>query len=107
MLAQDLPFRSDHEAIGVDPEADWSIGKGGGDAVAIALEADQAGRGHALALLDEAVEGRWQLHERRLLEVFEQFETVGPMVAVIGALRSIRTKFLLDTWVAFATASMI
>lgn len=44
VLAHDLPLGDNQEAVGVDPEADRAVGKGGGHAVAVALEMNEAGR---------------------------------------------------------------
>src|ERR1700712_5529953 len=63
MLAQDLPLGSDDEPGWIDPQADWPVGKGGGHAVAVALEGDQAGRRYPLGVFDEAVEGPTQRHQ--------------------------------------------
>src|ERR1700712_4506341 len=63
MLAQDLPLGSDDEPGWIDPQADWPVGKGGGDAVAVALEGDQAGRRYPLGVLDKAIEGSPQRHQ--------------------------------------------
>ncbi len=84
-------LRHDDKAAGVDPEADGAVGEGcagtvapvaprkpaARNAAAVALEGDQApsrrlpaiacratGGRHPLALLDEAVEGRRQRHQR-------------------------------------------
>ena len=67
VLAQDLSLGGNDEPIRIDPQADGPVGEGRRHAVAIALEADQAGRRDALALLDEAVEGRRQRHQGGLL----------------------------------------
>ena len=67
MLTENLPFCGHDKPIGVDPETDRPVGEGGRHAIAVALEADQAGGRDALALLDEAVEGRRQRHQRGLL----------------------------------------
>jgi hypothetical protein len=68
VLADDLPLGCDDEPVGVDPQADRAVGKRRRDAVAVPLEADQAGRRHPLALLDEAVKRRRCLHQGRLLQ---------------------------------------
>jgi hypothetical protein len=67
VLADDLPLGRDDEPVGVDPQADRAVGERRRDTVAVPLEADQAGRRHPLALLDEAVKGRRRLHQGRLL----------------------------------------
>ena len=43
MLAQDVALRRHDQPVGMDPQADRSVRKGCRNAVAIALEADQAG----------------------------------------------------------------
>ena len=62
MLAEDMPFGSDHQALRVDPQADRAVGERRRNAVAIAFEADQASGRDTLAMLDEPVEGRRQRH---------------------------------------------
>ena len=42
VFADDLPFGGDDDALGIDPHADRAIGEGRRDAVAIALQMDQA-----------------------------------------------------------------
>jgi hypothetical protein len=58
MLADDHALRRDNDAIGIDPKAHGPIGKGCRDAVAIALQMNEAGRGDPLGVFDKAVEGR-------------------------------------------------
>ncbi len=65
MFAQDLPFGGDNNPFGIDPQADRAVREGCRNAVTIAVEMDQAGRRHAFALLDQAVEGRRQRHQGR------------------------------------------
>jgi hypothetical protein len=68
VLADDLPLGRDHEPGGVDPQADRAVGERGRHAIAVPFEADQTGRRHPLALLDEAVKGRRCRHQGRLLQ---------------------------------------
>ena len=56
MLADDHALGRDHHSIRVDPKAHWSIGEGCRDAVAIALQVNQAGRSDPLGVFDKAVE---------------------------------------------------
>src|SRR5580658_116312 len=58
MFADDLPFGDDNDAFGVDTHADRVVGKRCRHAVAIAVEMNEAGRRHALAVFHEAVNGR-------------------------------------------------
>ena len=44
MLADDMAFRRDHQLVGIDPQADRSVGKRRRHAVAVTLQMDQAGR---------------------------------------------------------------
>ncbi|MNS93688.1 hypothetical protein D3C71_1553380 [compost metagenome] len=67
MLADDLALRSDHDTIRIDPQAHRSIGKGCGDAVAIALQMDEAGGRDPLRIFDEAVERAGNRHQRQSL----------------------------------------
>lgn len=62
MLAHDLALRSYDDAIWIDPQADWSIGKGGCNAVAVAFQVDEAGRSDTLRVLDKAVEEPGNTH---------------------------------------------
>jgi high-affinity K+ transport system ATPase subunit B len=43
MHAQNLPFGDNAQLVGINPQADRTIGKGGRHAVAVAIELDQAG----------------------------------------------------------------
>ena len=63
VLADDLTFGGDNDALGIDPHADRSIGERGWHAVAIAVEMDQARRRDPLGVLDEAVEGPGKRHQ--------------------------------------------
>jgi len=63
MFTEHLSLGGDDDPLGVDAQADGPVGKGCRHAVAIALEVDEAGRRHPLALLDEAVEGRRRRHQ--------------------------------------------
>jgi hypothetical protein len=44
MLADDMAFRRDHKLVGIDPQADRSVGKRRRHAVAVTLQVDQASR---------------------------------------------------------------
>lgn len=66
MFADDLAFGDDHQPFRVDVQTDGAIGERGRNAVSIAIETDQAGGRHTLALLDKAIEGRRQCHQGRL-----------------------------------------
>jgi hypothetical protein len=44
VFTQDLPLGGNNDPLGIDPQADGSVRKGRGNAVAIALKADQARR---------------------------------------------------------------
>ena len=66
MFAQELSFGGDHQTFWINPQAHRAVGEGRWNAVAVALEADQAGRGHPLTMFDEAIKGRWQRHQRGL-----------------------------------------
>ena len=63
MFADDLPFGGDDDALGIDPHADRAIGEGRRDAVAIALQMDQARRRDALGVFDETVERPGKRHQ--------------------------------------------
>ena len=63
VLAHDLPFGGDDDALRVHPHADGAIGEGRWHAVAIALQVDEAGRRDALGVFDEAVERTGKLHQ--------------------------------------------
>ncbi|MNE41194.1 hypothetical protein D3C80_1352530 [compost metagenome] len=67
MLADDLALRSNHDTIRIDPQAHRSIGEGCRDAVAIALQMDEAGRRDPLGIFDEAVERPGNRHQRQSL----------------------------------------
>ena len=56
VLANHLPFGDDDKPIGVNAQADALVGEGGRHAVAGALEADETGRRHWLAVFDKAIE---------------------------------------------------
>ncbi len=56
VLADDHALCSNDDPIGIDPEADRTIGKRGRHAVAIALQMHQAGRGDPLGIFDKAIE---------------------------------------------------
>ena len=43
VFTNDLPFRRNHQPVGIDPQADRPVGKSGRHAVAVALKMDQAG----------------------------------------------------------------
>src|SRR3546814_8620451 len=62
VLAQDLPLGRDDQPIGIDPQAHWPVRKGSRNAIAIALERDQAGGRHALGMRDRAIEGPSHRH---------------------------------------------
>src|SRR3546814_3131351 len=53
----------DDQPIGIDPQAHWPVRKGSRNAIAIALERDQAGGRHALGMLDKAIEGPSHRHQ--------------------------------------------
>ncbi|MNV70633.1 hypothetical protein D3C71_1636110 [compost metagenome] len=63
MFADDLPLCCDGDTIGIDAKAHWSIGEGRRDAVAIAFQMDEAGRGDPLRILDKAVERAGNRHQ--------------------------------------------
>jgi len=63
VLAQDLPLGRDDQPIRIDPQAHWPVRKGCRNAIAIALERDQAGRRHALGMFDKAIEGPPHRHQ--------------------------------------------
>ncbi len=67
MLADDLPLRRDGDPVRIEPHADRTVGEGGRNAVAVALDMDQAGRRHPLGLLDKAIERPLRHHEARAL----------------------------------------
>lgn len=46
-----MTFRGDDDAIGIDPQAHRSIGKGGWNTVAVAFQMNEAGWGAALPSL--------------------------------------------------------
>ena len=56
-------FGGDDDALGIDPHADRAIGEGRRDAVAIALQMDQARRRDALGVFDETVERPGKRHQ--------------------------------------------
>ena len=56
MLANHFPFGDDDKPIGVNAQADAFVGEGGRHAVAGALETDETGRRHRLAVFDKAIE---------------------------------------------------
>jgi hypothetical protein len=62
MLAQDLPFCRHNNPLGIDPDAERTVGERGGDAVTVALKVDEADRRDPLGVLVEAVEGPPQRH---------------------------------------------
>src|SRR5215211_5390194 len=43
VLADDRPLGDHHDAVGIDPQADRTVGEGGGHAVAVAVEVHEAG----------------------------------------------------------------
>ncbi|BAV52991.1 TnpA8 protein (plasmid) [Mesorhizobium loti] len=56
MFADDQAFRSDNDTLRIDPQAHWPISKGCWNAVAVALQVHEAGRGNPLGIFDNAVE---------------------------------------------------
>ena len=67
MLADHVPFGHDHQPFTVDVQADRAVCEAGRHRVAIAVEGDQARGRYALALLDKAIEGCGQGHQRGFL----------------------------------------
>ena len=65
MLANDLTFGGNDNAVRVNTEADRPIGEGGRHTVAIALKVNQTSRRHTLAVFDKAVKRTGQWHEAR------------------------------------------
>ena len=63
MLADCLPFSDEDDPVGIDPQAHRTVGEGGRHAVAIALQMNEAGRGNAFGVLDEAVERPRHRHQ--------------------------------------------
>ena len=63
MLANHLPLSDDNDALGIDPQADRTIGEGSRHAVAIALEMDEASRRDTFGELDKAVERSVHRHQ--------------------------------------------
>ena len=64
MLTQELPFGDNHQTFWMNLQTHWTVGQGCGDAVSVALEADQAGWRDSLAVPDKAIEGGRQGHQR-------------------------------------------
>jgi len=69
MLADDLAFGGDDDALGIHPHADRAIGEGCWYAVAVAVDVDQACRRDALGVFDEAVE--WPRKSHQMLGLFK------------------------------------
>jgi len=67
MLADDLPFGDDDDALWIHAQVDRSVGEGRWHAIAVALKMNEAGRRDALGVLDEAVERTRRLHQQRSL----------------------------------------
>src|SRR3989344_5729967 len=63
VLAHDLAFGGNHQAIRVDPQAHGSVGEWRRHAVAVALEVDQAGGRDSLRVLNKAIEGTRYRHQ--------------------------------------------
>lgn len=63
MLADRVPLGDDDDPVGIDAQADGSIGEGRRHAVSIALQMNQAGWRHPFGVLDEAVEGAGHRHK--------------------------------------------
>lgn len=63
VFANNQAFRSHNNTIGIDSEADWTIGEGCRNAVSVPIEVHEAGRGHPLGMLDEAIEETRCRHE--------------------------------------------
>src|SRR6187551_1870220 len=63
VLTDSLPLCHNNNAVRVDPQTDRSIGEGRRNAVAVALQMNEAGWRDALAILDEAVEGARRGHQ--------------------------------------------
>src|SRR3546814_17451438 len=78
VLAQDLPLGRDDQPIGIDPQAHWPVRKGSRNAIAIALERDQAGGRHALGMLDKAIEGQSHLLQADELSSYHIGHCTGP-----------------------------
>jgi hypothetical protein len=56
VLADHLTFRGDDNPLRINTQAHRPVGEGCRNAVAVALQMDEAGRGNALGGFDEAVE---------------------------------------------------
>ena len=65
MLANNLTFGGNNNAVRVNAQADRPIGEGGRHTVAIALKVNKTGRRHTLAIFDKAIEGPGRRHEAR------------------------------------------
>ena len=63
MFAHDLTFGRYDQTIRVDPQAVRPVREGSRHRIAVAVEGDEAGRRHALYLLDKAIEGPAQRHQ--------------------------------------------
>lgn len=63
MFADRLPLGDDDDPVGINTQADRAVRKGRRHAVTMALQMDQAGRGDALGVLDEAIEGARHRHQ--------------------------------------------
>ena len=91
MHAQNLSFGDNAQTVGINPQADRTIGKGGRYAVAIAFELDQAGWRDALGLFDKPVKGTLREHEVRtfagmdLGDAVRQFSMLQPFPTVQAA----------------------
>ena len=77
-----LSFSDEDDPVGINTQADRSIGEGCRHAVAIAFQMDETGRGNPLGMFDESVERSGRRHQMPNL--------VGPNVGDGAGLRSVR-----------------
>ncbi|MNY02987.1 hypothetical protein D3C86_1355820 [compost metagenome] len=63
MLAYDQTLRCNNDTVWINSNADGSVGKGCRNAVAIAIEVNQAGWGHPFAMLDKTIEDTRRWHQ--------------------------------------------
>src|SRR5579871_6250434 len=82
VLADNLTFGGDDDALRVNSHADGSIGERRRHAVAVAVEVDQACRRDPLGVLDEAVERSGKRHQTPRL--------LGPSVGHRAWMRAVR-----------------